>query len=152
MQTPELSKLNRLPLLLIVKSSKARDIIILSLQVIKVKLKEVNQLALNHATRDIHRIQIPSDLTPKPCTWLKTSPQITSAQDPRGLSNLRCSCYTLLKVISVWKAKYLVLWRDYQQPAMYGLFLSGLVPHTPIPRQLSDSPLTSQIFIWTIYR
>lgn len=37
----------------------------------KVKLREVHQLALDNATSDIGRTQTPSDPTPNPCTWLK---------------------------------------------------------------------------------
>lgn len=71
-----------------------------------VKLREVKQLALNHATSDISRTQIPSDPTPKPRTWAENMSINYFCQGSKGLVQPQAlSCHTLTKVIRVWKAK-----------------------------------------------
>lgn len=67
-----------------------------------VKLREVKQLALNHATSD----KIPSDPTPKPRTWAENMSINYFCQGSKGLVQPQAlSCHTLTKVIRVWKAK-----------------------------------------------
>lgn len=76
----------------------------------KVKLREVNQFALGHASSDRSRAQIPSGPTPKLCTWAANMSINGFCQGSKGLVQPQVlSCHTLTKVIKVWKTKDFVL-------------------------------------------